>query len=220
VNGSRKLTIAAAAGAMALATFAAATSGQGGRAGFVARTTDNGTVTVAQKLRLTVDSPASYTVGFSNMLPGDVAQRSLSLTNSSAVDVGAVQLWFSGTPANSPLVDRVHGLHVTVRRCSVPWQRHVPLIGLDCPSTIDIDGDGITDGNPVTGAVDIPLPVAAAPLTVARNLAPERTTNPRANDVNLRFAFRLDTTTREQSGKAVTLKITATAIQRTGKVRS
>jgi hypothetical protein len=61
------------------------------------------------------------TVDATRIVPGDVVERVVDLTNSGSLDLSGVTLT-STAPVSSALdTDTTHGLQVSIDRCSVPW---------------------------------------------------------------------------------------------------
>jgi hypothetical protein len=84
-----------------------------GAASFSTGIVDLSTPAAGAANRLTVDA--------TGIVPGDVMERAVDLTNGGTFDLSGVTLTTTASPSSLLDTDTTHGLQVTVDRCSVPW---------------------------------------------------------------------------------------------------
>jgi hypothetical protein len=73
-------------------------------------------------LRLTLaDNGAGFSIALSNLAPGDVANRFVTLTNAGTLDATGLTLGVADTVNSKLTTDAVNGLRVTVSSCPTAW---------------------------------------------------------------------------------------------------
>jgi hypothetical protein len=116
----RRLAVSAALVglAAALLTFDATHSGFTARSSAGAASFSTGIVDIA----VGAAGPANrMTVDATGIVPGDVMERVVDLTNSGTFDLSGVTLATTAPVSSALDTDTSHGLQMTVDRCSVPW---------------------------------------------------------------------------------------------------
>jgi hypothetical protein len=96
----------------------------GTHAGFTARSGSGAATwtTGVVDLAAAAAGPANrLTVDATGVVPGDRIERALDVTNGGTLDLSGVTLTTTAQPSSALDTDTVHGLDVSVDRCSVPW---------------------------------------------------------------------------------------------------
>jgi hypothetical protein len=114
-------------GSLAILGTAAAVAGLGTYGNFTDSTTPLDTTVDTGTLSINLAQPAgavAIPVTTTGFVPGDTLSRAVDLTNDGAADLGAVQLASTVTStANVLTTDKVNGLQLSVKACSVAWDQ-------------------------------------------------------------------------------------------------
>jgi hypothetical protein len=120
---SLKTTTGKILASAALLGSAAAVAGMGTFGGFTSTTSastavDTGTTTIS----LGGNSAAGgLSIGAAGLIPGDRAERLVTLSNTGTTDLGSITLTAAPAVANALSTDKVNGLKLTVESCATPW---------------------------------------------------------------------------------------------------
>ena len=181
---------------------AASVAGLGTFGAFTSTTTASQSVTTG-KVVLTAGSGAlGMTTAVTDMVPGDVMQRTVALTRSSdSGTFGSVKLTTSGSTANLLTSNVTNGLQLKVDQCSTAWVKNATTNDLTCPA-----GSTMTSVIAQRGVIGTDLDLTGVTSTL----------NAAAGSVaNLRFSLSLPTAAdNNYQGLSNTLTFTFDATQR------
>jgi hypothetical protein len=189
-------------GSLGVLGTAAAVAGMGTFGNFTDSTTP--VATTIQSGTLSIDlSQQGYAVPVTTtgFLPGDSMTRAVNLVNDGNSPLGSVTLNSAATAGSVLTTDLVHGLQLTVKKCSVAWTQggtaQAPTY--TCSGTETVVGSGpVVTNVPVTGAAAL---------------------NAGGTDY-LTFAISLPASADNSfQGKSASLSLTFTGTQRAGSAR-
>ena len=115
-------------GSLGVVGAAAAVAGMGTFGTFTDSTAPlNASVTSGTlSLDLTAGGTAGMTMSAANFVPGDSVSRSVELVNSGDLAFAGISLASSATSSSILDTDKVNGLQLTAKSCSVPWTETFP----------------------------------------------------------------------------------------------
>ena len=103
---------------------AASVAGLGTFGAFTSTTAATEQVATGKVVLTSAAGAQGLSVAATNMVPGDTAERSITLTRSSDTEAfGSVKLTTAGTAANLLTSDATNGLQLKVDQCSVAWTK-------------------------------------------------------------------------------------------------
>jgi hypothetical protein len=109
----------------ALLAAAAGVAGMGTYGGFTSTTSASAAVVNSGTVKFDVGAAGAanrLTAAASGLVPGDIIQRAVTLTNSGDQDLAAVTLTTTAVAPSSKLdSDAANGLQIKVEACKVPW---------------------------------------------------------------------------------------------------
>ncbi|HEX9227037.1 MAG TPA: hypothetical protein VF885_10355 [Arthrobacter sp.] len=133
----------------ALLGTAAAVAGMGTFGGFTSTTSASTAVDTATTV-IGLDghnAVGGLSIGATGMLPGDRAERLVTISNLGTADLGSVTLGSAPAAANALGADKVNGLNLTVESCATAWTA-TPSTGFSCaPGAVQI-----LTGLPIAGS--------------------------------------------------------------------
>jgi hypothetical protein len=137
----------------ALLGTAAAVAGMGTFGGFTSTTSASTAVDVATTV-IGLDGQGAaggLSVPAAGLLPGDRAERLVSLSNLGTGDFGSITLASSPAIMNALATDKVNGLKLTVEKCATAWTA-TSSAGFTCAS----GAVQVLDGVSIAGANELP----------------------------------------------------------------
>lgn len=103
-------------------------------------------------------SSNTLAVGALGLLPGSVAERTVTLDNEGALDISAISLVASTSTPNPLVSNPVDGLQVEIQRCSVAW---TPIESGPGEPTFSCGGsEAVTSPVAVADVLRSPVPIA------------------------------------------------------------
>jgi hypothetical protein len=105
-----------------------------------------------------VGAAASLPMTATGFVPGDSISRSVNLVNSGNLDFGSISLNSVATTSSVLDTDKVNGLQLSVKSCSVAWTESVVanVASYTCPgvTTVLVNGSGVTNAQ-ITNAASL-----------------------------------------------------------------
>lgn len=132
-------------------------------------------------------------VAATNMVPGDTAERSITLTRSSDTEAfGSVKLTTAGTASNLLTSDATNGLQLKVDECSVAWTKSASgALACSGTTTTVVTQRGVIGSNLDLGAATATLNGATATsnlrVTVSLPASADNTFQGLSNTINFTF---------------------------------
>jgi spore coat-associated protein N len=115
---------------------AASVAGLGTFGAFTSTTTASETVTSGKVILSSAAGAVSMATSVTDMVPGDVAQRAVTLSRSTeTTSFGSVKLTTAGSAANVLTSNAVNGLQLKIDQCSVAWTKAATTNDLTCSGT-------------------------------------------------------------------------------------
>jgi spore coat-associated protein N len=115
---------------------AASVAGLGTFGAFTSTTTASETVTSGKVILSSAAGAVSMATSVADMVPGDVAQRAVTLSRSTeTTSFGSVKLTTAGSAANVLTSNAVNGLQLKIDQCSVAWTKAATTNDLTCSGT-------------------------------------------------------------------------------------
>lgn len=187
--------VAGAVSVAGLGTFGAFTSTTAASAAVA-----NGNV----KIELAQHSSLGTTVGATNLVPGDIVQRSVTLTrNANTEAFGSVKLTTTAGTTNLLSTDTTNGLQLTVDQCATPWTKVGTTNELTCAGAVT----SVIASRPVVGsAVDMAAATSTLNLSGAASNLRIQLVLPAAADNTFQGLANTITFTFDATQRAATLK--------------
>ena len=197
MSSSTRGTTRKVLGSLAVIGTAAAVAGLGTFGTFTDSTTPITTQVASGTVSINVSEPVTIPATTAGFLPGDSLTRPLTLVNDGNSPLSSVSLGVTAPVGSVLSTDKVNGLQLALRSCSVPWTQNG--VATTCGGTESLVHSGPAVGDrAVTGAASL---------------------NPGGVD-HLAVTLSLPTTAgNEFQGKTSTLALTFSGIQRAATTR-
>ena len=197
MSSSTRGTTRKVLGSLAVIGTAAAVAGLGTFGTFTDSTTPISTQVAAGTVSIKLSEPVAIPATTAGFLPGDSLTRPLTLVNDGNSPLSSVSLGVTAPAASVLTTDKVNGLQLALRSCSVPWTQNG--VATTCGGTESLVHSGPAVGDrAVTGAASL---------------------NPGGVD-HLAVTLSLPTTAgNEFQGKTSTLALTFSGVQRAAATR-
>jgi predicted ribosomally synthesized peptide with SipW-like signal peptide len=142
---------------------AASVAGLGTFGAFTSTTTASESVASGKVVLSSAAGAVSMATPVADMVPGDVAQRAVTLTRSTdTTSFGSVKLTTTASTSNALTSGVANGLTVKIDQCSVPWTKAATTNDLSCTGTTT----AVVAQRAVIGA-DLDLAAATTTLNAA-----------------------------------------------------
>jgi hypothetical protein len=199
---SRTRTARKVLGSLGIVGAAAAVAGMGTFGTFTDSTAPlNASVssgTLSLDLNAT-NSTATLPLTAAGFVPGDSISRSVDLVNSGNLAMGSIQMNSTATTSSVLDTDKVNGLQLSIKSCSVNWTETV---------TAGVATYACTGGTTST--------LATGPAVLSATLSNIASINPQGND-HLVVTLSLPTSANDTfQGKTSALTVSFTGVQKTG----
>jgi len=172
------------ASTVALVGAATAVAGLGTYGSFTSTTSASEDVAAGKvTIGLTQDATRGLNVAATNLVPGDYAQRAVTLTRADDSETfGSVKLTTAATTTNLLTTDTTQGLQLAIDQCSVAWVKAAGSNDLTCSGTTT----AVLAKRAVVGTA-LDLPVASTALNSAGRAANLRITMSLPQEADNRF---------------------------------
>jgi spore coat-associated protein N len=189
--GTRKTAVKILA-SVVLVGGAASVAGLGTFGSFTSTTSASENVSTGKVVLAAGSSVRGLDVAATNMVPGDTAQRTITLTRSSDTEAfGSVKVTTAGTTSNVLTSDATNGLQLKVDQCSAAWVKQANNT-LSCSGTTTpiVAQRAIVGTNLDLGAATTALNAAGASnlrVTVSLPSTADNTFQGLSNTINFTF---------------------------------
>ena len=197
MSSNTRATTRKVLGSLAVLGTAAAVAGLGPFGTFTDSTTPVTAQVTSGTVSINLSEPVAIPATTAGFLPGDSLTRAVTLTNDGSSPLSSVSLGVTAPAPSVLTTDKVNGLQLALRSCSVPWTQNGVTTTCGGVESLVHSGSAVGD-RPVTGAASL---------------------NPGGVD-HLAATISLPTTAgNEFQGKTSTLSLTFSGVQRAATAR-